>query len=173
MDFECHRYLAARGSFICAQRHRLRSIACWFLIWRMQSFQECHQRSCLRRTEVFPIGRHIAATLNHLANKLIFGKVESNSVEGRTTLTSSVIQRMTVVTLLGLKNQRTLAFQGCASVNILWRNRLAAPCVHDRAPGRVLAQMRHSTESHRDQENREHGNRSACPALLTFAREER
>src|SRR2546426_1597072 len=33
--------------------------------------------------------------------------------------------------------------------------------------------MRHSTESHRDQQNREHGNRSAPPAFLTFACEER
>src|SRR6202140_5682430 len=33
--------------------------------------------------------------------------------------------------------------------------------------------MRHSAESHRDQENCEHGNRSAPPAFLTFSGDER
>src|SRR5260370_6795116 len=79
---------------------------------------------------------------------------------------------MAVVTLLGLKDERTLAFQGCASMHILWGNRLTAPRMHDRTPGCVLTQMRHSAESDRDQENCEHGNRSAPPALLTFSGDE-
>src|SRR5216684_2695128 len=121
------------------ERHRLRSIARGFLIYRMECFQECHQRGCFRRTEVFPIGRHISPTLNHLANKLIFGKAESNSVERRPALTSFLIQRMTVVTLLGLEDQRTMALQGRPMLQEFSRNRLAAPGVHYRAPRRVLS----------------------------------
>src|ERR1700686_260434 len=156
----------------CAQRQRLRSVSYRFLICRMQSFQECYQRSGFRRTEVFGIGRHIATALDHLANKLIFGKAQRDGVQCRSALTSSIIERMTVVTLLSLKNERACAPQGRTSVDILWWNRLAAPCVHHRTPRCVLAQMRHGAESHRDQENREHCNRSALPAFLTFSGEE-
>ncbi len=77
----------------------------------MQCFQERHQRSCFRRTEVFPVRGHISPTLDHLANKLVFGEPQSNAIERRPALTSFVIQRMTVVTLLDLKNERTMALQ--------------------------------------------------------------
>src|SRR6266852_2576426 len=80
---------------------------------------------------------------------------------------------MTVVTLFGLKNQRALAFQGCASVNILCWNLLAAPGIHNRTPGCVLTQTRHSAKSHRDQENCEHGNRYELTDFLTLYGEER
>src|SRR5438270_7330417 len=105
----------------------------------MQSFQKRHKRGCLRWAEVLSIGRHISSALGHLANQLIFGKTESNGVQRRSALSPFVIERMAVMRLLGLKNQRTLPFQGGASRHVWWRDRLAAPCVHDGAPGRVLS----------------------------------
>ena len=105
----------------------------------MQSFQKRHKRGCLRWAEVFSIGRHISSALDHLANQLIFGKTDSNGVQRRSALSPFVIQRMAVMTLLGLKNQRTLPFHGRASMYVLWRDWLAAPCVHDGAPGSVLS----------------------------------
>src|SRR6266852_9901304 len=152
-----------------AERHRLRSVACWLLICRVQCFQECHQSSCFRRTEVFPVGRHISPALDHLTNKLIFCKAKSHSVERRPALTSFVVQRMTVVTLLRLKNERTMALQCRPAMQEFSRNRLAAPGVHHRAPGCVLGQMSQSAEAYGDQQNREYRNRPAFPALLPFA----
>jgi len=135
----------------------------------MQRFQKGHQRGCFRWTEVFPVGGHISPTLNHLANKLILREVESDSVERRPALTSFIIQRMTVVTLLGLENQRTMALQCCAAMEEFRRNRQAAPGVHHRAPRCVLCQMSQSAETYGDQQNREHRNRPAFPALFPFA----
>jgi hypothetical protein len=77
----------------------------------VQCIQKCHKRSSFRRAEIFSVGWHISSTLDYLANKLIFGKVQSNTVERRPALPPFVIQRMTVVTLLGLKNERAMALQ--------------------------------------------------------------
>src|SRR5260370_34203822 len=100
----------------------------------MQRFQKGHQRGRFRWTEVFAVGGHISPTLNHLANKLIFREVESDSVERRPALTSFIIQRMTGVTLLGLENQRTITLQCCAAVEESSRNRHACPGVHQPGP---------------------------------------
>src|ERR1700722_20235352 len=105
----------------------------------MQCFQERHQRRGFRRTEIFSVGRHISPSLDHLANKLIFSKAKSNSVERRPALTSFAIQRETVVTLLGLENESIVALQGGPAMQDLRRNRLTAPGIHHRAPGCVLS----------------------------------
>src|SRR3981189_1637519 len=112
---------------------------CSILICRMQCFKERHQSSCFRRTEVLPVRRHISSTLDHLANELIFSKSESNSVECRPALTSFIIQRMTVVALLGLENERTMALEGRPTMQEFRRNRLTAPGIHYRAPRCVLS----------------------------------
>src|SRR5205085_10169272 len=99
------------------ERRGLRSIARGLLISRVQSFQKRHKRGCFRWAEVFSIGRHISSALDHLANQLIFGKSESNGVQRRSALSPFVIQRMTLMTLLGLNNQRTFPCQGRTSVH--------------------------------------------------------
>jgi hypothetical protein len=78
------------------------------LISWVQRLEKSHQRSCLRWTQILPIGWHISPALNDLADKLIFRESQSNAVERRPALTSLVIQRMTVVTLLCLENERTM-----------------------------------------------------------------
>ena len=65
-------------------------------------------------------------------------------------------------------NERALAFQSGASVQILEWNRLAAPGIHHRAPRCVLTEMSERTESYCDQQNREDSNRPALPTLLAF-----
>src|SRR5216684_3319571 len=76
---------------------------------------------------------------------------------------------MTVVTLLGLENERAVTLQCRPAMQEFNRDRLTAPGIHHRAPRCVLSQMSQSTEAYGDQQNREHGNWSAPPALLTFA----
>src|ERR1700693_4958496 len=76
---------------------------------------------------------------------------------------------MTVVTLLRLENERTMALQRSPTIQEFRRNRLTAPGIHHRAPRRVFSQMSQSAEAYGDQQNREDSNGPAFPALLTFA----
>jgi hypothetical protein len=80
----------------------------------VQCLKERHQRSSLRRTEILSIGWHIAPALDHLANELICSETYSDTVKRWAALTSLIVERMTVVTLLRLKNQRTPTLQGGA-----------------------------------------------------------
>src|SRR5260370_8685804 len=48
-----------------------RSVTRRGLASRVERLQKGHQRSRLRRTQVLSVGRHIATTLNHLADELI------------------------------------------------------------------------------------------------------
>src|ERR1700757_26772 len=84
------------------------SVLCRRLSCRMQSLKKFDQRSGLWRTQVLPIGRHISATLNNLANQLIRRQPHCNLVELWSTLTAFSAQGMAVVTLFGLKNQGAL-----------------------------------------------------------------
>src|SRR5580704_17933865 len=133
---------------------------------RLKKGNEC---SGLGRTQILSIRWHIPAALDHLPDQLIFGKTQSNTVERGAALASSTIQRVTVVTLLRLKNQLPLTFQSGAPLEILSGNRLAAPCIHDGTPRRVLAQMRQGAETHGDQQNGQDRNRPALPTFFTFA----
>jgi hypothetical protein len=84
----------------------------------MQRLEECHQRSGFRRTQVLAIGWHISSALDHLPNELIFGKALGNSIERWPALPSFVIQRMTVVALLCLKNESSSTLQGRTTLQI-------------------------------------------------------
>ena len=58
----------------------------------MQSFKESYQSRRFRRTQVFPVGRHVAAALDYLSNKLILRKPESDTVERGPAFASHIIQ---------------------------------------------------------------------------------
>lgn len=160
------------AKLISPERHRSGGIACRRLACWVQRFEECHQSRRLRRTQILTVCRHISSALDHLPNQLIFIEAESNFIECWPALTSFVIQRMTVVTLLCLKDECSVALQRRSALQEFWRNRLAAPRIHDRAPRRVLSQVCQSAESYCDQQNRENRNRPAPPALLAFACDE-
>src|SRR4029077_6028396 len=102
-------------------------------------------------------------------NELVFGEVQGDTVQRWPALTSSLIQRMTVVTLLSLKDECTPTLQGRPPLQEFRRNWLAAPGIHHGAPGGVLGQMSQGAEGYCDQQNREHCNWPPLPALLTFA----
>jgi hypothetical protein len=76
----------------------------------MKCLKKGNQRSGLGGTQIFPVRWHIPAALDYLADELVFGKSQSDTVECGAALASSIVERVTVVTLLRLKNQRTLAF---------------------------------------------------------------
>src|ERR1700751_2400646 len=59
------------------------SLPCW-----MQPFEKCDEGGRLRRAQILPICRHVAATLDHLANELIWREPHGNAVECGTSLAS-------------------------------------------------------------------------------------
>ena len=77
----------------------------------MQRLQKCDERRGLRRTQVLSIGRHVAATLDHLADELVLREPYGNTVESRTSLSTLVAKRMAVAALLDLENERALPLE--------------------------------------------------------------
>jgi hypothetical protein len=136
---------------------------------RMQRLKECHKRSRFRRTQILSVGRHISAALDHLSDQLILGKAQSNAIERRSALPSLAIQRMAIVALLCLENQRTSPLESRACSQIFRWDWQAAPGVHHWTPRRVLAQLGERTQSHGGEKNQENCNRPPPPALLTFS----
>src|SRR5258705_1105809 len=161
--------LRAWRDLACPEGGCSRSVTRRRLTRWVQRLKKRHQCSRFRRAQVFSIGGHVPATLNYLANELVFGEVQGHTVQRRPALASSVIQRMTVVTLLSLKNECTPTLQGRSPLQEFRRNRLAAPGIHHGAPGRVLSQMSQGAEHYCDQQNHENCDWPPLPALLTFA----
>jgi hypothetical protein len=54
----------------------------------MQSFKKRNQGSRFRRTQILPICRHVAASLDHLSNQLILREPHGNAVERWPSLAS-------------------------------------------------------------------------------------
>src|SRR5262245_40257213 len=138
----------------------------------MQRFEERHERICFCGTQIFSVSRHIAAALDHLPDQLIIGEPDSDCIECRPPLSTFAVESMAVVALLGLKDQRTLAFQ-CRALRQIFRwNRLTAPCIHHRTPRRVASYVGERAECNDGQQNYKNCNRAPSPALLTFTRHE-
>src|SRR5713226_8717213 len=139
---------------------------------RLSSWVEClqerHECSRLRRAQVFSVGWHVAAALDHLTYELILRELHGYSIQFWSALSARAAQRVAVMALLRLKNQRSLPLQSCTTFQVLRWNRFAAPRVHHRAPRRVAGQMREGTECHCHKQNRENRNGAALPAFLAF-----
>src|SRR2546427_10126971 len=100
----------------------------------MQRFKESNQRRRLRWTEILAVGGHVAAALQHLADKLIAGKSCRDGVQRRTTLAAFAAEGVTIAALFGLKYYSPLAFElGAAGEPFGWV-RGVWPCVHCRRP---------------------------------------
>src|SRR5258708_4476141 len=100
----------------------------------MQVHEERHQGSRLCRTQILAVRRHIATTLDDLADELVLRKSYRDYIERRPALPSTALQGVTVVALLGLKHERPLPLQRAAPLHVLRRNRLATPRIHRGAP---------------------------------------
>ena len=87
----------------------------------MQSCKKCHQRGRFRRTQVLPVCRHVAATLNDLADELVFGEPHGNAVQSRAPLPARCTEGMAVPALLDLKHQSALPFKSGSSAQELVR----------------------------------------------------
>src|SRR5271156_5939255 len=109
----------AKHQFPC--RITSRTLCCW-----VQGVEESYECRGLRRTQVVPIGRHVAAALNHLPNELVLGQPHRNTIQGWPPLSARISERMAVAALLDLKYQRALPLEcGCAT-NVALGYRIAA-----------------------------------------------
>ena len=70
-----------RASLVLSDTAASRSIARGSLSQRMQGFEKCDECSGLRRTQVLPIRRHVAAALDHLADELVLREPHGNTVQ--------------------------------------------------------------------------------------------
>jgi hypothetical protein len=134
----------------------------------VQCLEESHQCSRLCGSQIFSVSRHVAAALDYLADELILRELNGDSIQLRTTLTSRAAQRVAVVALLYLKNERALPLQGRTPFQVLRWNWITAPRIHYRTPRRIASQVCECTERDRDQQNRKNRYGTAFPALLTF-----
>src|SRR5580700_5978206 len=140
---------------------------------RVQGFKKSYERRSLCRTQVVPIGWHVAAALNHLPDKLVLGQPHGNAVQGWPPLSTRVAKRVAVAALLDLKHQRTLPLQCSRAMNVLVGYRIAAPGVHVRTPGRELGHASKRAERDCDQQHSNNRNRAALPAFFSFSRKKR
>src|ERR1700752_2045930 len=136
----------------------------------MQCFQECDQRSGLRRTQILPIGRHIAAALDHLPYELVLGEPHRNAVQSGPSLPAGVPKRMAVAALLDLEDESTLPLKRSSASQPSLRYGITAPSVHVRTPGRETREMGESSKCDGDHHHRQHSDWPAPPALFSFAR---
>src|SRR3984885_6778281 len=90
-----------------------RTLRCW-----VQGLEESYERRSLCRTQAVPIGRHVAAALNHLPNELVLRQPNGNAVQGWSPLSTRVAKRVAVAALLDLKNERALTFKRRRALNV-------------------------------------------------------
>src|SRR5579863_7285717 len=117
----------------------------------VQGLEESNQSRGLSGIQTVPVCRHVAAALQNLADELVLREPRGYRVQRRTALAAAMIQRVAVVALLFLENSRSLAFQGRSTAQEFVWNRLAAPGVHLRAPGRVSGEAGERPQRDRDQ----------------------
>ena len=77
----------------------------------MQRLEKSDERGCFRGTQILSIGRHVAATLNDLPDKLVLRETQGHAVEGGPSLSATFSQRVTVTALFNLEYQSSLPLQ--------------------------------------------------------------
>src|SRR5260370_6846250 len=100
----------------------------------MQGFEKRHQRRCLGWTQVIPVSRHVAATLQHLADELVLREARGHGIQRWTALAACPIERVAVATLFALEHNRSLAFEGRPALYEFLLYRLPPPPTLDRHP---------------------------------------
>jgi proline racemase len=76
-----------------------------------ESVEESDERRHLRRREVFAVRRHIATSLQDLADELILGEPRGDVIECGSTLSAKASEPVAIAALLSLEDNCTLAFQ--------------------------------------------------------------
>src|SRR5258708_27122867 len=136
----------------------------------MQRFEECDERGGLRGTQILPICRHVAASLDHLADELVLRQSHRNAVQSWASLSAILPEGMAVATLLGLENERALPLERSRAMHKFLRHGVAAPGVHIRTPLRIASEMGECSQDYGDQQNRQNSDWPPAPTLFPFSR---
>src|SRR5215470_4652125 len=139
---------------VIAQNNIASGFARWSLSQGMQSFEKRNKRSSFGWTQIFSIGRHVAATLDDLPDQLILCESHRNSIKRRPSLAAQIPKRMAIAALFCLKNERALPLQSCRAMQKLVRHRVATPSVHVRTPRRVPSEMSERPQDYGNEQNR-------------------
>src|SRR5260370_3662093 len=113
----------------------------------MHRGEECDDRVDLRGREILAVCRHVAATLNDLANDLIAREARGSVVERRPAQPALAVERVTIAALLALHEQSALELERSAALNVIDGSGRTAPRVHHRRPWRECAQPGESADS--------------------------
>lgn len=119
----------------------------------MENLEEGDEGGGFFRTEVFAVCVHIAATLDDLANELILSEEHGDLVEGGTAFASVAAESVAIMALLTLKNESALTLKCGAILQELLRNGIAAPGVHDGAPGSAACHVGESAQNDGEEED--------------------
>src|SRR5260370_16328282 len=100
-------WLCARAFFLGVTEHHIaRCITSWSLPCGMQGLKKRDERRGLCRTQVLPVRRHVAASLDHLADELVLREPHGDAIQRRASLPAQLPEGMAVAALLHLKNKR-------------------------------------------------------------------
>ena len=139
----------------------------------MQGLEKRDQRRGFRWTQVLAVGRHVAASLNHLADELVLREPNRDTVKRRPSLAARVAERMAVAALLHLKDERALPLQrrpACRNCSGTGSPLHAFMCgLHGVYPARCV----NVPKRYCDQQDRQNRNRPPPPALFSLTREKR
>src|SRR5260370_35180930 len=91
---------------------------------RPQRLQKRDQRAHFGWAYGLGIRRHVAASLDHLANQLIAREPRGDHVQGRAALASMAIQAVAIPALLILQNQSAAHFKWRPALQELRRDRI-------------------------------------------------
>lgn len=83
---------------------------------RVERREKCDQGSRFRRAQILSVSRHVAASLDYLADQLVLRQSHRDAVEGRPSLAAQIPKRMAVTALLDLKYERALSLQSGGAV---------------------------------------------------------
>ena len=150
-----------------------RSVSRGRLSGRVKSFEKCDKRGGFRGAEIFAVGGHVAAALNYLANELVFGLNQRDVIERWSAFSAFVTERMTIVALLELEDERALTFERRAMLQKFRRDGVATPGIHHRTPGSVASKIREGAKRDGDKQNDENGDRASVPTFFAFAKDKR
>src|SRR5215813_13496813 len=127
--------------FVCSllEHYFAGSIARGRLSRWMQRLKKCDECGRFRRTQVFSISRHVAASLNDLPDELVLREPHRDGVQGGASEPPDPSKGMAVAALFELKNERALPLKCSRAKDHSLRHWITAPSVHVRAPRRVLS----------------------------------
>src|SRR5580704_6649644 len=139
----------------------------------MKCLEKRDQRRGFRRAQVFSVSRHVAASLNHLADELVMREPHGNAIERRPPLSAEFTERMAIAALFSLEDESSLPLKCRSAIQESFRYRIAAPGVHMRTPRSKSGEMCKCSQRYCDQHDGQNRNRSPPPALFSFARDKR